>query len=64
MTNISANELTRRHHLQFAYLIAVETDVKTVFSFEPSPLTTVIMATEIPAAINPYSMAVAAVSSW
>jgi hypothetical protein len=34
-----------------------------VFSLLPMPFTTAMIASEIPAAINPYSMAVAAVSS-
>jgi hypothetical protein len=37
--------------------------VKVVFSWEPSEFTTVMIATEIPAAIKPYSMAVAPDSS-
>src|SRR5262249_29787894 len=42
-----------------AYLIAVATELKVVFSFEPSVPTTVMIATEMPAAMRPYSMAVA-----
>jgi hypothetical protein len=34
-----------------------------VFSLAPMPFTTAMMASEMPAAINPYSIAVAAVSS-
>jgi hypothetical protein len=45
------------------YLSAVETLVNVVFNFEPRVPTTVMIATEIPAAINPYSMAVAPDSS-
>src|SRR5579863_10740685 len=45
------------------YLSADETDEKVVFSFVPRPCTTAMIATEMPAAISPYSMAVAAVSS-
>ena len=37
--------------------------MKVVFSFEPRPCTTAMMATEMPAAIRPYSMAVAPYSS-
>jgi hypothetical protein len=37
--------------------------VKVVFSLEPSPLTTVMIATAMPAAMIPYSIAVAADSS-
>jgi hypothetical protein len=35
-------------------------DEKVVLSFVPRPFTTEMMAMEIPAAINPYSMAVRA----
>jgi hypothetical protein len=45
------------------YLRAVWTLVKVAFSFEPRPATTVMMATEMPAAMRPYSMAVAPESS-
>ena len=38
--------------------------VNLVLSFEPNPFTAVMIAREIPAAIRPYSMAVAAVSSF
>jgi hypothetical protein len=34
-----------------------------VFSLAPMPFTAAMMASEMPAAINPYSIAVAAVSS-
>ena len=47
-----------------AYLSAVWTLVKVVFNFEPRPCTTAMMATEMPAAIRPYSMAVAPDSSF
>src|SRR4029077_16230772 len=45
------------------YFSAVCTDVKVVLSLEPTPLVTVMIATAMPAAISPYSIAVAAVSS-
>ena len=38
--------------------------VNLLLSLEPSPFTTVMMASAMPAAIRPYSMAVAAVSSF
>jgi hypothetical protein len=38
-------------------------DVNLVFRWEPMPFTTAMIASEIPAAINPYSIAVAPVSS-
>ena len=41
-----------------------ETCWNAVLSFEPRPCTTAMMATEIPAAIRPYSMAVAPDSSF
>jgi hypothetical protein len=44
-------------------LMAVETLVKVVLSLEPRPATAVIIATEMPAAMRPYSMAVAPASS-
>jgi len=40
-----------------------EIDVKVAFSFVPRPFTTAMIATEMPAAMSPYLMAVAAVSS-
>jgi hypothetical protein len=46
-----------------AYFNCVEIEEKVVWSFVPKPFTTVIIATEIPAAIRPYSMAVAPDSS-
>ena len=42
---------------------AVDTEENVVVSLLPTPLSTVIMATAMPAAIRPYSMAVAAFSS-
>jgi hypothetical protein len=41
-----------------------EIPVKVVLSCEPNLLTTVMMATEMPAAIRPYSIAVAPDSSF
>jgi hypothetical protein len=38
-------------------------DENLVLSFEPKPFTTEMIASAIPAAINPYSIAVAAFSS-
>ena len=37
---------------------------KAVFSLVPRPLTTAIIATEMPAAIRPYTMAVAPETSY
>jgi hypothetical protein len=45
------------------YFSCVEIELKVDLSFVPRPLTTAMIATEIPAAIRPYSMAVAAESS-
>jgi hypothetical protein len=45
------------------YLSAVATLVKVVFRLDPNVPTTVMIATEIPAAMRPYSMAVAPCSS-
>jgi hypothetical protein len=42
-----------------AYFIAVDTEVKVVFKLVPRAVTAVMIATEMPAAMRPYSMAVA-----
>jgi hypothetical protein len=55
--------LLRRIPLRETYFSAVETLVKVVFSFEPRLPTAAMIAIEIPAAISPYSMAVAPCSS-
>lgn len=41
------------------YLSAVATEVNVVLRLEPRLCTTAMIATEMPAAISPYSMAVA-----
>ena len=41
------------------YFRAVDTEVKVVLRLEPTPATATIIAIEMPAAIRPYSMAVA-----
>lgn len=41
------------------YLSCVEILPKLVFSLVPMPFTAAMMATDMPAAIRPYSMAVA-----
>ena len=46
------------------YLSWVEMLVNLVFSELPRPFTTAMIATEIPAAIRPYSMAVAPETSF
>ena len=46
-----------------AYFNEVLIEENLVLSFTPMPFTTAMMASEIPAAINPYSMAVAPDSS-
>jgi hypothetical protein len=46
------------------YFSADDTDEKVVLSLLPTPLRTVIIATAMPAAMRPYSMAVAADSSF
>jgi hypothetical protein len=48
---------------QPAYLSALDTLPKVAFRFVSRPCTTAIIATEMPAVMSPYSMAVAAVSS-
>jgi hypothetical protein len=45
--------------LDEAYFNAVETELNVLFRFVPRPCTTAMIATEIPAAIRPYSIAVA-----
>src|ERR1700685_1581424 len=50
-------------HSEVAYLRAVETLEKVFFRLVPRPWTTAMIATEMPAAMRPYSIAVAAVSS-
>src|SRR6202451_3967428 len=50
-------------HSEVAYLRAVETLEKVFFRLVPRPWTTAMIAIEMPAAMRPYSMAVAAVSS-
>jgi hypothetical protein len=47
-----------------AYFNAVETDPKVVLRFEPAPFTTLMIMTEIDAAMRPYSTAVAPDSSF
>jgi len=44
--------------LKLPYFICVEIEEKVVWSFVPRLFTTAMIATEIPAAIRPYSMAV------
>jgi hypothetical protein len=45
------------------YLSELEIDVNCVFRLVPSPFTTAMIAREMPAAIRPYSIAVAPLSS-
>jgi len=44
---------------RLAYFSAVETDPKVVFKAVPTVATATMIATEMPAAMRPYSMAVA-----
>jgi hypothetical protein len=60
--NIEANPTSRCGNREF-HFSEVLIDVNFVLSFVPSPLTMAIIASEMPAAMSPYSMAVAAVSS-
>ena len=46
-----------------AYFIAVETDEKVLFKLVPRAWTVAMIATAMPAAMRPYSIAVAPVSS-
>src|SRR5262245_50721692 len=54
----------RRDVIERNQLSAFCTLVNVVLSLEPSPCTVAIMATEMPAAISPYSIAVAPDSSF
>jgi hypothetical protein len=56
----------RKHdaRVAVAYFSAVDTLLNVVFRLVPSVLTTAMIAMEMPAAINPYSMAVAPFSSF
>jgi hypothetical protein len=54
----------RKRLLRAAYLRADETEVNVALSLVPRPLVTEIIATAMPAAMRPYSIAVAADSSF
>jgi hypothetical protein len=54
---------TARRSKPAGYFNDVLMDVNLVLSFAPSPFTTTIMASAMPAAIKPYSIAVAPDSS-
>jgi uncharacterized membrane protein (DUF4010 family) len=58
-----AAALRRRAHFRDSYFKEELIAVNLVFSLAPSPFTIAMMASEMPAAIKPYSIAVAAVSS-
>src|SRR6266566_3640470 len=53
----------RKHGFWQPHSRAARTEVKAIFSFEPSPESAVMMATDMPAAISAYSMTVAPLSS-
>jgi hypothetical protein len=55
---------TRRCQQQNIYFNEVLIELNMVFRLLPSPLTTAMIASAIPAAISPYSMAVAPDSSF
>jgi hypothetical protein len=55
---------TRRCQQQNIYFNEVLIELNMVFKLLPSPLTTAMIASAIPAAISPYSMAVAPDSSF
>ena len=59
----SATHALRRRARPVYYLIEVEIDENWVFRLVPNPLTTAMMASAMPAAIRPYSIAVAPDSS-
>ena len=52
------------HQVRYNYLSADEIVEKVVLSFVPSPVINGMIATAIPVAIRPYSIAVAAFSSF
>src|SRR5262245_2698851 len=58
-TDLTATATARSRARPRSYLRPFCTDEKPVLRSEPTPLMTVMIATEIPAAIRPYSMAVA-----
>jgi hypothetical protein len=53
----------RRQAAEAAYFSCDEIELKVVLSFVPRPFRTAMIAIDMPAAIRPYSMAVAADSS-
>jgi hypothetical protein len=59
----STTHALRKRARPVYYLIEVEIDENWVFSFVPNPFTTAMMASAMPAAIRPYSIAVAPDSS-
>src|SRR5258705_8019852 len=65
LTSCSCREETalRHHGLDHAHWKAATTDVNATLSFEPRPESAVMMATDMPAAISAYSMAVVPLSS-
>ena len=59
-----AHAINRNEGRRFRdYFRPVEIEVNLVLSLEPSPFTAAMMASAMPAAISPYSMAVAPDSS-
>jgi len=57
------NGACARPAVAVAYLSELFIEVNLVLSLVPSPFTTEMIASEMPAAIRPYSIAVAPVSS-
>src|SRR5437879_5161593 len=53
-----------RSHITVAYFSEVLIEVNLLFRLVPRPLTTAMIASEMPAAIRPYSIAVAPDSSF
>jgi hypothetical protein len=60
---METGQYRKRPPTEAAYLSADETELNVVLSLAPRPFVTVIIATAIPAAMRPYSIAVAADSS-
>ena len=63
LTEVLGAALRKRTLQGHHYFSEVLTEVNTVFRLVPSPLTAAMIASAMPAAIRPYSIAVAPASS-
>ena len=64
MLSVLMNTESRLFHVRLIYFSELLIETNFAFSFVPRPLTATMIAIEIPAAIRPYSMAVAPDSSF